>query len=49
MALVVHHARSFNIYQRHGARVKIATAADFEGTRWTNNAVMIAVPVARVS
>jgi hypothetical protein len=39
-----YHARSFNIYQRHGARVKIATAADFEGTRWTNNAVMIAVP-----
>ena len=40
----VYHARSLNIYQRHGAQVRIATAADFEGTRWTNNAVMIAVP-----
>jgi hypothetical protein len=39
-----YHARSLNIYQRHGARVKIATAADFQGTRWTNNAVMVAVP-----
>lgn len=37
----VYHARSLNIYQRHGARVKIATAADFEGNRWTNNAVMV--------
>ncbi len=40
----VYHARSLNIYQRHGANVKIATAADFEGTRWTNNAVMLGVP-----
>jgi alpha-N-arabinofuranosidase len=40
----VYHARSLNIYQRHGAYIKIATAADFQGTRWTNNAVMIAVP-----
>ncbi len=40
----VYHARSLNIYQRHGARVKIATAADFAGTRWTVNAVMIPVP-----
>ncbi len=40
----VYHARSMNIYQRHGARVKIATAADFCGTRWTVNAVMIPVP-----
>src|SRR5205823_11610496 len=36
----VYHARSLNIYQRHGARVKIATAADFNGNRWTNDAVM---------
>ena len=36
-----YHARSLNIYQRHGARVKIATAADFQGNRWTNNAVML--------
>ena len=40
----VYHARSFNIYQRHGARVKMAIAADFEGTRWTANAVMLQVP-----
>ena len=33
-----------NIYQRHGARVKIATAADFNGTRWTNTAVMLPTP-----
>jgi len=31
--------KSMNIYQRHGARVKIATAADFNGNRWTNTAV----------
>ncbi len=40
----VYHARVFNLYQRHGARVKIATAADFNGTRWTTNAVMHQVP-----
>jgi alpha-N-arabinofuranosidase len=40
----VFHARSLNIYQRHGARVKIATAADFCGTRWTVNAVLLQVP-----
>jgi alpha-L-arabinofuranosidase len=39
-----YHARSLNIYQRHGARVKIATAADFNGTRWTNTAVMLQTP-----
>jgi alpha-L-arabinofuranosidase len=40
----VYHARSLNIYQRHGARVKIATAADFQGNRWTVNAVMLQTP-----
>jgi alpha-N-arabinofuranosidase len=40
----VYHARSLNIYQRHGARVKIATAADFEGNRWTVNAVLLETP-----
>jgi alpha-N-arabinofuranosidase len=40
----VFHARSLNIYQRHGAHVKIATAADFCGTRWTTNAVLLQVP-----
>ncbi len=40
----VYHARSLNIYQRHGAHVKIATAADFQGNRWTVNAVMLQTP-----
>jgi len=40
----VFHARSMNIYQRHGARVKIATATDFCGTRWTTNGVILQVP-----
>jgi alpha-L-arabinofuranosidase len=40
----VYHARSLNIYQRHGARVKIATAADFQGNRWTVNAVVLQTP-----
>lgn len=40
----VYHARVMNLYQRHGARVKIATAADFNGMRWTTNAVMHQVP-----
>jgi hypothetical protein len=39
-----YHARSWNIYQRHGARVRIAATADFQGTRWTVNAVMLPVP-----
>lgn len=39
-----YHARTFNIYQRHGARVKMATAADFQGNRWTVSAVMIPTP-----
>jgi alpha-L-arabinofuranosidase len=40
----VYHARSMNIYERHGAQVKIATAADYCGNRWTVNAVMLQVP-----
>jgi alpha-L-arabinofuranosidase len=40
----VYHARAMNLYLRHGARVKIATAADFNGTRWTTNALMHQVP-----
>jgi alpha-L-arabinofuranosidase len=40
----VYHARVMNLYQRHGARVKIATAADFNGTRWTSNALIHQVP-----
>ncbi len=40
----VYHARVMNLYQRHGATVKISTAADFNGTRWTTNALIHQVP-----
>jgi alpha-L-arabinofuranosidase len=40
----VYHARAMNLYQRHGATVKIATGADFNGNRWTTNAVIHQVP-----
>lgn len=40
----VYHARTMNTYLRHGDRVKICTAADFCGNRWTVNAVMMPVP-----
>jgi len=40
----VYHARALNTYQRHGARLDIATAADFNGTRWTVAAVRLQVP-----
>lgn len=37
-------ARLLNVHTRNGDVLKIATAADFCGTRWTVNAVMIPVP-----
>jgi len=40
----VYHARSLNIYHRHGDKVRITTAADFAGNRWTVNAVMLQTP-----
>ncbi len=40
----VSYARMLNNHQRHGDALKIATAADFCGTRWQVNAVMIPVP-----
>lgn len=40
----VYHARVMNLYQRHGNTVKIATAADYNGNRWTTNAVIHQVP-----
>ena len=40
----VSYARILNNHQRHGDVLKIATAADFCGTRWQNNAVIIPVP-----
>ncbi|MFZ5833001.1 MAG: alpha-L-arabinofuranosidase [Planctomycetota bacterium] len=43
----VAYARMLNVNQRHGDVLKIATAADFCGTRWQVNAVMIPVPGGR--
>jgi alpha-N-arabinofuranosidase len=43
----VYHARSMNIYQRHGDRIRIATASDFQGNRWTTTAVMTPTPFGR--
>jgi alpha-L-arabinofuranosidase len=40
----VSYARMLHVQERHGDVLKIATAADFCGTRWQNNAVMIPVP-----
>lgn len=38
------HARVANLYERYGEHVHVATLADFCGTRWTVNALMIPVP-----
>ena len=43
----VANARLLNVNERHGDRLKIATLADFCGTRWQVNAVMIPVPRGR--
>jgi len=43
-AVGVAYARIFNLYQRNGDALKIATLADFAGTRWSNNAIMLPVP-----
>jgi len=40
----VANARLLNVHERHGDRLKIATLADFCGTRWNVNAIMISVP-----
>jgi len=40
----VANARIFHVYERNGDLIKIATLADFCGTRWQNNAVMIPTP-----
>ena len=40
----VSYGRILNNHQRHGDVLKVATAADFCGTRWQVNAVMIPVP-----
>jgi alpha-N-arabinofuranosidase len=38
------NARLLNVHERHGDKLKIATLADFCGTRWQVNAIMIPVP-----
>lgn len=43
----VAYAAVMNVHERHGDVLKIATLADFCGTRWQNNAVMIPVPGGR--
>jgi alpha-L-arabinofuranosidase len=40
----VSYARILHTHQRHGDVLRIATAADFCGTRWQNNAVIIPTP-----
>jgi alpha-L-arabinofuranosidase len=40
----VANARILNAHERNGDLLKIATLADFAGTRWTNNAIMIPTP-----
>ncbi len=39
-----YHARTMNIYHRHGEQVRITTGADFAGTRWTVNAILMQTP-----
>ncbi len=43
----VANARILNVHERNGDVLKIATLADFCGTRWQNNALMIPVPGGR--
>jgi alpha-L-arabinofuranosidase len=43
-AMGVAYARIFNMYQRNGDIVKILTLSDFCGTRWMNNALLVATP-----
>jgi alpha-L-arabinofuranosidase len=43
----VSYARLLNVNERNGDVLKIATAADFCGTRWQVNAIMIPVPRGR--
>ena len=40
----VANARLLHVNERHGDRLKIATLADFCGTRWQVNAIMIPMP-----
>ena len=39
-----YHAKSLNTYLRNGDIIKICTASDFNGSRWTVNSVMMPQP-----
>jgi alpha-N-arabinofuranosidase len=41
----VSNARILNVHERNGDLIKVATLADFCGTRWQNNAVIIPTPI----
>ncbi len=43
----VSYARLLNTHERHGDMLKIATLADFCGTRWMTNAIIIQFPEGR--
>ena len=43
----VANACTLNVHERNGDLLKIATLADFCGTRWQNNAIMIPVPAGK--
>jgi alpha-L-arabinofuranosidase len=43
----VANARVLNVHARHGDILKIATLADFCGTRWMHSAIMIPTPIWR--
>ena len=43
----VANARLLNVHERHGDRLQIATLADFCGTRWQVNAIIIPTPGGR--
>jgi len=43
----VSYARMMNLHERNGDLLKIATLADFCGTRWQVNAIMIPVPTGK--
>jgi alpha-N-arabinofuranosidase len=40
----LYHARVLNLYERNADFVEVATLADFEGTTWLSNAVMLGSP-----
>ena len=46
-AVGVAYARFLNLHERHGDLLKIANLADFCGTRWQSNAIMLPVPGGR--